>query len=154
MPVNFLLNEDECYSKARDLSSSFWISMSNEKEVDEHGASVAYSSMFAKSFAVRRVCVPEVLKVHPRRLFQDWAKAMFATSDSTVTEVVARKHWHTGRDFLKPILKAIFFGTWAWAPARGSMSSITRCSRQSWATHAWSSTARGTSSCRSWPTPA
>ena len=24
------------------------------------------------------------------------------------SQVVARKHWHTGRDFLKPILKAIF----------------------------------------------
>jgi hypothetical protein len=63
---------------------------------------------FAKSFAVKRGCVPEVLKTHQRRLFQDWAKAMHAASDSGVTEVVARKHWHTGCEFLKPILKAIF----------------------------------------------
>lgn len=108
MPVNFLLDEAECYSKMRDLSSNFWVTMSSEKETDDQGANVAYSSMFAKSFAVRRVCVPEVLKVHPRRLFQDWSKGIFAASDSVVTEVVARKHWHTGREFLKPILKAIF----------------------------------------------
>ena len=108
MPVNFLLDEAECYSKMRDLSSNFWIAMSSEKETDDQGASVAYSSMFGKSFAVRRVCVPEVLKVHPRRLFQDWSKGIFATSDSAVTEIIARKHWHTGREFLKPILMAIF----------------------------------------------
>ena len=108
MPVNFLLDEAECYSKVRDLSSNFWVIISNEKDTDDQGASIAYSSYFAKSFAVKRVCVPEVLKTHPRRLFQDWGKAMQAASDSQVTEVVARKHWHTGREFLKPILKSIF----------------------------------------------
>ena len=69
------------------------------EEVDEEPLCI-----FSKSFACVRRAMPQLLPTHPRRVFRDWSKAIVACSEPLSNDRVAHKHFHTGRDFLKPIM--------------------------------------------------
>jgi len=103
--VQVMLSEDECYSRHRDLSASFFLIFNSEPSPDDPDE---FASLFSKSFLTKRRGIPQLLPMHGRKSFKDWGKALVASSEGSVSEVVAHKHYHTGREFIKPILSFLF----------------------------------------------
>jgi hypothetical protein len=103
--VQCTLNEDECYSRHRDLAANFYLVFSNEPSADDPDE---LSSIFSKSFLAKRRGIPQLLQVHPRKSFKDWGKPVVGSSEGHVSEVVAHKHFYTGREFVKPIMSFLF----------------------------------------------
>ena len=118
--VHAIVHPESMYSMDRPVTLEFSEVISQEKHT-----SGEFRSLFAKGYTFRRRGVPELVNVMHRSKFLDMSSKMSAASRGNLGEEKERKHWNSGRQLYKVVLKYIFEGMGLTPGARAVIQHMT-----------------------------